>query len=132
MSPKQTKTKPFVVLTGHLEVKNKTYKRHDVARLTPGVYTDMLVKQRKIESLKSFQARKVVLELNPETPQESSVNSPLLDINGCTVQELVDAIPGVGPKRAADIAASRPFYTKQEAVERFPVLANANLALVED
>lgn len=46
-----------------------------------------------------------------------SVTSELVSLNTATLSEL-DSLPGIGPSRAADIVAGRPYSTLGEVVER--------------
>lgn len=118
--------KEFVVLCEHLEVKNSTYKRHDVIRMIPGPYANMLLTQRKIERLGDFQRRKISEKALGKSQKGSNLYQPKIDINGCSIEEL-QQINGVGRQKAIKIASSRPFDSIDSAIERYPILANADL-----
>lgn len=125
---KSDKTHKFVILTEHLEVKNSTYKRHDVISIVPGAYANILLTQRKIEKLRDFQNRKLSEAENPTPSTDNQHYRPKIDINGCPVDEL-QQINGVGRQKAIKIASSRPFDSVDSAIERYPVLANADLMM---
>lgn len=129
MPKTKPKTHKFVVLTEHLEVKNSTHKRHDIINVVPGPYADILLTQRKIERLRDFQNRRLSeIKNSPNSIPDNQLYRPKIDINGCTVDEL-QKISGVGRQKAIKIASSRPFDSVESALERYPVLANAELLM---
>ncbi len=64
------------------------------------------------------------------TPAKPAAMSPLLDINSASLQEL-QALKGIGDKRAADIVKNRPYKGKDELVQK-KIIPDAVYADIKD
>lgn len=116
----------YVVLSGKLEVQNGTYHHGDTVVIRDGAVCDLFLRTRKIEPKRDYINRVLSLKQNP--PKKHDLNSKELkvNLNRCTVQDLME-IPGVGEKKALTIAEGRPFFNRDEAVDRFPILSGVTL-----
>ncbi len=62
-------------------------------------------------------ARRLYRRAGPSAPQSRAAPATLLDINSASAADL-QALPGIGDKRAADIIKNRPYKGKDELVQK--------------